>query len=304
MQVEANLPVAATCVCIHNTNTMQQYAVIQMKGHATSHPSPYQRLGIATPTPLGHLWSTTASKPEHASWLTQQLGGKGGKTRATNGLDSTLQVYTYSSKQPTFQYRLHTSGSEQDSHYQAPMRPSPSQGGAQNGYKKPALLGLKPDGILIHPQQYNAPGLLNKSTPCQNGRNFSLPGYHTIPFAHQPAVHQKDSNFVAGSPYSHPTMPHSTMHHATIQPTGQHLSPVFSSPNKNQTPGGVPSEPVGTSWPDSRKKKECNCKPPKGQKPPEGYVCHLCFTAGHYIYDCPKVSITQEFTNNIFQKWR
>ena len=32
------------------------------------------------------------------------------------------------------------SGSEQDSHCQAPMRPSPSQGCAQNRYKKPALL--------------------------------------------------------------------------------------------------------------------------------------------------------------------
>ena len=252
MQVEANLPVAATCVCIHNTNTMQQYAVIQMKGRAASHPSPYQRLGIATPTPLGHLWSTTASKPEHASWVTQQLGGKGGKTQPTDGLGSTLQVYTYSSKQPTFQYGLHTSGSEQDSHYQAPMRPSPSQGGAQNRYKKHALLGLKPDEILIHPQQYNAPALLNKSTPCQNGCNFSVPGYRTIPFAHQLAIHQKHNSFVAGR---------STMHHST---------------------------------------KKCNCKPPKGQKPPEGYVCHLCFTAGHYIYDCPKVSKTPEFINSTF----
>ena len=214
-----------------------------MKGHTASHRSPYQRLGIATPTPLGHLWGTTASKPEHVSRFTQQLGGKGGKTWPTDGLGSTLQVYTYSSKHPTFQYGLHTLGSNQDSHCQAPMRPSPSQGGAQNRYKKPALLGLKPDGILIHSQQYNAPGLLNKSTPSpENGCNFSFPGHHTIPFPHQPAIHQKDNSFVAGR---------STMHHST---------------------------------------KKCNCKPPKGQKPPEGYVCHLCFTAGHYIYDCRKVS--------------
>ena len=60
--------------------------------------------------------------------------------------------------------------------------------------------------------------------------------------------------------------------------------------------GGVPSEPVGTSGLDSIEKKECHCRPPKGGKPPEGYICHLCFTTGHYIYDCPKVSITPEFT--------
>ena len=65
----------------------------QMKGHTASHRSPYQRLGIATPTPLGHLWGTTASKPEHVSRFTQQLGGKGGKTWPTDGLGSTLQVY-------------------------------------------------------------------------------------------------------------------------------------------------------------------------------------------------------------------
>ena len=224
-----------------------------MKGRAASHPSPYQQLGIVTPTPLGHLWSTTACKPEHASWLTQQLGGKGGKTWPTDGLDSPLQVYTYSSKHPTFQYGLHTSGSEQDSHCQTPMRPSPSQGGAQNGYKKPALLRSE---ARRDTKQFNAPGLLNKS-----GCKFSLPGYRTISFAHQPAIHQKDNNFVAGSPYCHSTMPHSTMHHTTIQhhhpETDQHLSPdsfMFSSPNKNQTTGGVPSEPVGASWPDSRKK--------------------------------------------------
>lgn len=277
-------------------HTMQQYAVIQLKGHAASHPPLYKRLGTAAPTPLGHLWSTPVPKPEHASQLTQQLGGKGGKTWPTDGLGSIPQVYTFSPKQPTFQYGLHTSSSKQDSRCQAPMRSSPSQGNTRNGYKKPALLGLKPDGILIHPQQYNVPGLLSKSTPCQNGCNVThgVTGRRTIPLVHHPTVHR----YVAGSPSSHPAMYHSTLQHHRPE-TGQHLSPdsfVFASPNKNQTPGGVPSGPIGTSGVGS---KECHCRPPKGGKPPEGYICHLCFTTGHYIYDCPKVRITPEFTNSI-----
>ena len=28
----------------------------------------------------------------------------------------------------------------------------------------------------------------------------------------------------------------------------------------------------------------------KLRKPPEGYLCHLCFCKGHYIKDCPQVS--------------
>lgn len=27
----------------------------------------------------------------------------------------------------------------------------------------------------------------------------------------------------------------------------------------------------------------------KARKPPEGYLCHLCFCKGHYIKDCPQV---------------
>ena len=27
----------------------------------------------------------------------------------------------------------------------------------------------------------------------------------------------------------------------------------------------------------------------KSRKPPEGYLCHLCFCKGHYIKDCPQV---------------
>ena len=26
------------------------------------------------------------------------------------------------------------------------------------------------------------------------------------------------------------------------------------------------------------------------RKPPNGYLCHLCFSSGHYIQDCPGVS--------------
>ena len=277
-------------------HTMQQYAVIQLKGHAACHPPFYQRLGTATPTPLGHLWSTPVPKPEHASQLTQQLGGKGGKIWPSDGLGNSL-VYTFNTKQPTFQYGLHTSSSKQGSHCQPPMRSFPSQGTIRNEYKKPALLGLKPDGILLHPQQYNVPGLLSKST-CQNG---SVTGHRTIPFAHHPAAHRKDNSYVPGSPYSHSTMHHSTIQHHQPE-AGQHLSPdsfVFASPNRNQTPGGVPSGPIGTSGLDSIRKKECHCRPPKGGKPPEGYICHLCFTTGHYIYDCPKVRITPEVTISI-----
>lgn len=28
----------------------------------------------------------------------------------------------------------------------------------------------------------------------------------------------------------------------------------------------------------------------RARKPPEGYLCHLCFCKGHYIKDCPEVS--------------
>ena len=28
----------------------------------------------------------------------------------------------------------------------------------------------------------------------------------------------------------------------------------------------------------------------KARKPPEGYLCHLCFCKGHYIKDCPQVN--------------
>ena len=28
------------------------------------------------------------------------------------------------------------------------------------------------------------------------------------------------------------------------------------------------------------------------RKPPEGYLCHLCFCKGHYIKDCPEVGKT------------
>lgn len=28
----------------------------------------------------------------------------------------------------------------------------------------------------------------------------------------------------------------------------------------------------------------------KPKRPPEGYLCHLCFCKGHYIKDCPQVS--------------
>ena len=27
------------------------------------------------------------------------------------------------------------------------------------------------------------------------------------------------------------------------------------------------------------------------RKPPDGYLCHLCFGKGHYIKDCPEVSL-------------
>ena len=29
----------------------------------------------------------------------------------------------------------------------------------------------------------------------------------------------------------------------------------------------------------------------RARKPPDGYLCHLCFCKGHYIKDCPEVSI-------------
>ena len=29
---------------------------------------------------------------------------------------------------------------------------------------------------------------------------------------------------------------------------------------------------------------------PRARKPPDGYLCHLCFCKGHYIKDCPEVS--------------
>ena len=35
------------------------------------------------------------------------------------------------------------------------------------------------------------------------------------------------------------------------------------------------------------------------RKPPEGYLCHLCFCKGHYIKDCPEVRILSSFTKYI-----
>lgn len=29
--------------------------------------------------------------------------------------------------------------------------------------------------------------------------------------------------------------------------------------------------------------------------PPKGYLCHICFQIGHYIRDCPQVSIHTDF---------
>ena len=35
----------------------------------------------------------------------------------------------------------------------------------------------------------------------------------------------------------------------------------------------------------------CLSVPKPSKRPPSTYLCHLCFTKGHYIKDCPQVSL-------------
>jgi hypothetical protein len=38
----------------------------------------------------------------------------------------------------------------------------------------------------------------------------------------------------------------------------------------------------------------------KMRRPPDGYLCHLCFCKGHYIKDCPQVMYKGPHTLAIF----
>jgi hypothetical protein len=47
----------------------------------------------------------------------------------------------------------------------------------------------------------------------------------------------------------------------------------------------------------------------KMRRPPDGYLCHLCFCKGHYIKDCPQVMYkgpvyTCNFSCRFFLSWR
>lgn len=36
------------------------------------------------------------------------------------------------------------------------------------------------------------------------------------------------------------------------------------------------------------------------KSPPLNYMCHLCFKKGHYIRDCPQVSVEEYLKKNLF----
>ena len=46
----------------------------------------------------------------------------------------------------------------------------------------------------------------------------------------------------------------------------------------------------------------CLSVPKPSKRPPSTYLCHLCFTKGHYIKDCPQVGILDQLFEK-FSEW-
>ena len=251
--------------------------LFQAKGHAF-HPSlyPWQWPWMVPNVQLpADMWGTadarsSISGSRHVSEFTQV----GGLNRSSDGCDN-LKGCRFGNKQATSPFIQHPSGCVQlqTSHLDHTPVPYP-----RNGLKK-TLLGLKPDGFVF-PQDHQLQGRNNvhdsptSTIPRQNG--YILTDY--------PANKSLSHRNLQLEPSSH------------LEPNSHQLRPdslPYILPVHNPTLRGValPQPPAATPV-EPPTRKDCRCRPQRGQTPPKGYICHLCFTDGHhYIYDCPKVQL-------------
>ena len=263
-------------------HTMNQCTVnlFQVKS-PTFHPSLYQWQWpwMAPHVQLSaNMWGTanaTDRKELSGSGHVSQFTQVDGLNKSSDGHDNLKGC----NQQLASQYTIHTLGNKSSHPKRAPV-PYPS--GTQNGLKKP-LLGLNPDGLL-YPQHHqlqsrsSVPGSPTKSTPHQNGYTFTITDY--------------PAKYLSKSLSKFP--PHSNIELNCHQLKPDSLPYILPVHNQTlQTPRGVaPLQPPAATVMETPAKKEYRYRPPRGQTPPKGYVCHLCFIDGHhYIYDCPKVQL-------------
>ena len=79
----------------------------------------------------------------------------------------------------------------------------------------------------------------------------------------------------------------------------QHISDIQPPPAKREEDPWKTFDPYPLGFfddlplsPDANKKI---------RRPPDGYLCHLCFCKGHYIKDCPQVNNSSLFGQAFFQ---